>query len=161
MPRRPTIAKIIQDALVARFEVDADGKATLEDYLGVPTLGRRKGIITNEIEAAVATLGACIYVFPARVRRVNKNLPGPYASSVLVRFRVIENPALNELLPDAYELAEMLLVDFSEYDLRAVEGLDGINPLQPLEDAIEEQPDEERVIFDVTFETSVGLPASS
>lgn len=160
MPRRKTIAKIIQDALVARFVRDGDGKSTLTDYLGVPVVGRRKGVITSDIEAAVATLGACIYVFPARVRRVNKNLPGPYAESVLVRFRVIENPALNETLPDAYELAEMLLVDFSEVDLRQVDGLAGINPLVPFDDGIEEQLDETNIIFDVTFETSVGLPAS-
>jgi hypothetical protein len=158
--RRKTVAKIIQDALVGRFVPDAAGKATITDYAGVPIVGRRKKTISSDIEAALSVLGVCIFVFPGLVRRVNKNVPGPYAESLQVRLRVIELPDFNKALPDAYELAEMLLVDFAECDLRQVDGLAGINPLQPLDEPIQDVPDEDYLMFDVLFETSVGLPAS-
>ncbi|MFA6289941.1 MAG: hypothetical protein WC661_21365 [Opitutaceae bacterium] len=153
-PRRKTISKTVQDAIVAYI-------GTLEDYAGVPVIGRRKGVITNDIEAELATLGACLYVFPALPKKINKNLPGPYVEKLQVRIRVIEAPSINSTLPDAYELAEMILVDLTELNLSAVEGLAGINPLEPLDTPIEEVPDDERVLFDITFETSVGLPAAA
>lgn len=158
--RRKTVAKIIQDALVGRFVPDAAGKATVTDYAGVPIVGRRRKTVANDIEAALSALGACIYIFPGLIRRVNKNAPGPYAESVQVRMRVIELPDFNKTLPDAYELSEMLLVDFNELDLRQVEGLAGINLLSPLDEPIQDVPDEDYVMFDVLFDTSVGLPAA-
>ena len=145
-------SKLIQDAIAARL-------ASLAGLAGVPVVSRRKGVITNDIEAAVATLGACLYVFPALPVDVNPNLPGPYADKMQIRVRCIELPSINETLPDAYELAEIVLTNLHEANFSAVEGLEGINPLICLSRPVEDIPDEERVIFDVTFTTSVGLPA--
>jgi hypothetical protein len=145
------LAKTLQDAVVAHL-------AALPALAGVPVVGRRKGVITSDIEAAVATIGACLYVFPALPVEVNPDLPGPYVTKLQIRVRAIEAPAINSTLPDAYELAEAVLTGLHEADFRAVAGLDGINPVQCLSRPIEEIPDEERMIFDLTFETSVGLP---
>ncbi|MBC8011455.1 MAG: hypothetical protein H7067_15330 [Burkholderiales bacterium] len=148
------LSKLLQDTVVSHL-------TAIAALAGVPVVGRRKGIITNDIEAAVATIGACLYVFPALPVEVNPNLPGPYVSKLQIRVRAIEAPAINETLPDAYELAEAVLTGLHEANFAAVEGLEGINPVQCLSRPIEEIADDERIIFDVTFETSGGLPAST
>jgi hypothetical protein len=149
-----TLAKTLQDAVVAHLSAQPA-------LAGVPVIGRRRGIITNDIEAAVAEVGACIFVFPALPEQVNPNLPGPYCEALALRVRCIEVPALNSTLPDAYELAELVLTSLHEVSFAATAGLVGINPLQCLPAPLEDLADDERVIFDVRFTTSVGLPASS
>lgn len=124
-------------------------------FAGVTILGRRKGIITNDIEAAVAELGACLYVLPGKPVKLNSNIPGPHAEIYEVRVRAIENPALNSSLPDAYELYEGALIELDQLQLTTI---DGINPFYPAENNGDETPDPERVIIDAIFYTSTTLP---
>lgn len=156
MPAPFTLAKALQDALVA-FLTDAE---EMPGLVGVPVVGRRKGIITNDIEAVVAALGACIYVFPGLPAEVNKDLPGPFCNSLSIRVRCIETPSVNETLPDCYELVELVLTGLHEADFSASAGLAGLNQIQALANPVQPVEDEDRVIFDVLFSTSVGLPAS-
>ena len=145
-----TLSKTLQDAVVARL-------LTFEALAGVPVLGRRKGNITNDIDAALMTLGACLYVQPALSVEVNPNLPGPYVDRLQVRIRAIELPSINSTLPDAYELAEIVLTHLHEANFSGITGLEGINPLTCLSRPIEEVADPEALFFDITFVTSVGL----
>lgn len=143
-------SKLIQDAIVAFLK-------TIPVLAGVPVIGRRKGNITNDIEAAVSAIGACIYVFPALPVDVNPNLPGPYADKMEIRVRVIEAPSINTTLPDAYELTEFVLTFLNQKQL---EGVDGLNPISCTSKPVEEIQDDNQ-IFDITFTTSVGLPAQN
>jgi hypothetical protein len=154
MPAPLTLAKALQDAVVAFL-------SALPDLDGVTVIGRRKGNIVNNIEAAVAQLGACIYVFPALPVRVNPNLSGPFCDELSVRVRCIEMPVINTTRPDCYELAEIVLTQLHEADFSASAGLAGVNHLQCLPEPVEDVPDDKRVIFDVRFRTSCGLPAAS
>lgn len=143
------IAIRTQEALVAYLK-------TRQCFDGITILGKKKGVITNEIDTAVADLGgACIYVLPGKPVKVNPNLPGPYADQYELRIRCIENPALNSTLPTAYELYEFALRECNGIGLQ----IDAITcPLWPAENNGDEQPDPERVIIDAIFYCSLGLP---
>lgn len=149
-----TLSKCLQEAVAAHL-------ATLPGLVGVPILQRRRGNIQADIEAALGGLGACLYVQPALPVEVNPNLSGPYCSVLEVRVQCYEVPTLNTTLPDVYELAELVLTGLHEADVSAAEGLAGANPLQCSRRPIEDVPDPSAVIFELTFTTSVGLPAST
>lgn len=148
MPAVSTLSKAIQDAIVAKL-------VTLSGLVGVSVIGRRRSVLSNDIQSGLSKLGVCLYVFPALPVQVNPNLPGPYVDRMEMRVRVIEMPDFNKSLPDAYELAELVLRGLHEW---TPSGIAGINPLQCLAAPIEDVPDEEALIFDVKFQTSVGLP---
>lgn len=147
VPDNATVAKALQDAALAWLQSGAE-------FTRVPIIGRRKGTIVNDIEAAIAAIGACIYVMPG--------LPIHFLDSSLtadryeLRVRVIEEPAINQALPDAYELVELVArrmwgKDFPAINLRnPLVWPESGRPVEPVSDA-------ERVIYDVIFETDAGL----
>lgn len=144
-----TLTKEIQDAVVGAL-------APLAGLAGVPLIGRRRGIITNDIEAAVAQIGVVVFVFPPLPTEVNPEAPGPYIDRYEIRVRVMEAPALNATLPDAYELAEHILRALHHLCLPAVPGG---NPILAARTPIVEIDDPERLIFDLIFSVSTGYPA--
>ena len=96
-PDSATVAKAIQDCGVACLQSGAE-------FARVPIIGRRKGNIVNDIESALAELGACVYVFPGLpVKFIDSN--PPYADRYQLRFRAIETPSINTALQDQLELA--------------------------------------------------------
>jgi hypothetical protein len=143
-----TLTKAIQDELAALL-------AALPSLAGVPVIGRRRGIIANDIEAEVSKLGACLYVFPALPIRVNKNLPGPYVEQMEIRVRVIEIPSMNSTLPDAHELVEIVLRTLHH---RKIEAVPGENEITVDELPIRDVEDPDAVVMDVIFSVSTGYP---
>jgi hypothetical protein len=146
-PDHNTVAKAIQNCGVASLEAGAE-------FAGVPIIGRRKGTIVNDIEAAIAELGACIFVFPGLPVHFIDAMP-PYADRYELRVRIIENPAINETLPDAFELVELVARRLFGLQFESIEGM---NPLvfadgKPVAD----QENGERLIYDVLFQTSLGF----
>lgn len=148
-----TLSKALQEAVAARL-------GEIATLAGVPVITRRRAELQSDIEAALGNLGACIQVLPALPVEVNPNLPGPYCSRLEIRVRAIENPLVASALPDAYELAETILTGLHEADLSAADGLAGANPLQCQARPIEDESDDETLVFTLTFTTSIGLPAS-
>lgn len=141
-----TVAKQLQDCAVAALAQGAE-------FAGVTILGRREKNIVDEIEAAVAQLGACVFVFPGLPVHFLDATP-PYAERYELRVRVIENPALNTTLPDAYELVEYVARRLFGQEWTAIQGM---NPLVFAEGRpVAEVSDPERVIYDVIFQTSLG-----
>jgi hypothetical protein len=150
-PNSQAMAIKTQEALVAFLRArqcfDSLGEAGI--------LGRRKGNIVNDIDAAVAELSVCIYVLPGKPVKLNPNLPGPYCDAYELRVRVIENPALNETKPSAYELYEFVLRETNGIGLQ----IDGVtSAIWPSENNGDEQPDPERVIIDAILFCSLSLP---
>jgi hypothetical protein len=124
-------------------------------FHGITVLARRKGNIVSDIDAAVAELGACVYVLPGKPVKLNANLPGPVADAYELRVRSIENPALNETKPSAYELYEFALREITGMGLQ-IAGI--TSAIWPAENNGDEQPDPERIIIDAIFYCSLGLP---
>ncbi len=146
-PDNATVSKALQDCVTAWLQAGTE-------FTGVPTIGRRKGNIVGDIEAAVAELGACVFVFPGLPVHFIDATP-PYADRYQVRIRAIENPALNTVLPDCYELVELIVRRLFGMQFPAIEGM---NPLVMLDgNPVAEVTDPERVIYDVVFETSLGF----
>ncbi len=146
-PNSATVAKAIQDCAVAALQAGAE-------FDGVPIIGRRKGNIVNDIESALAELGACIYVLPGLPVHFIDATP-PYADRYRLTVRCIEMPAINETLPDVFELVELVARRLFGQQWA---GIEGMNPLvftagKPV-DEIEQG---ERNVTDVIFETSLGF----
>jgi hypothetical protein len=147
VPDNGTIAKALQACAVAELQAGAE-------FARVPIIGRRKGTIANDIEAAIAELGACIFVFPGLPVRFIASTP-PVADLYELRIRAIESPAINATLPDVFELVELIVRRLYGRDFAAI-GLR--NPLVFSEGgrAVAEVPDPERLIYDVIFETDAS-----
>lgn len=120
----------------------------------VPVLGRRKTNIADDIDAAIAELGACVYVLPMLPVKFNTNVPGPMIDQAEFRIRCIENDALNTELPDVYELIEAIVRDV--HGLR-VKPLAQFSCLALADRPVEQQPDD-RLIFDVIFNARGTYP---
>ncbi|MBI5770833.1 MAG: hypothetical protein HZA93_23855 [Verrucomicrobia bacterium] len=145
-PDSATVAKALQDCVAADLAAGAE-------FTGVTILSRRKGTIAQDIEAALAEVGACIYVLPGLPLHFLDAQP-LVADRYEVRVRAIENPSLNATLPDAYELVELIARRLHGRDYTAIAGM---APLVFAERPIVEQSDPERIIHDVVFQTSLGL----
>lgn len=148
LPNSGTIAKASQDCLVDWLRAGAE-------FARVPIIGRRKGNITNDIEAAIAAIGACIYVMPGLPISFISSA-SPVADRYELRIRCIENKAINETLPDCEDLAEFVIrrvygTDFSAIGLRNPLVFAPGRPVAPQEDG-------ERDVVDVIFETDVAYP---
>lgn len=146
-PDNLTVAKALQNCAVDWLEAGAE-------FQGVPIIGRRRTNIVNDIEAAIAELGACVFVFPGLPVHF-LDTGAPTADRYQLRVRAIENPAVNTSLPDVFELVELVVrrlygVDFEAIGLR--------NPLvfPAGGNAVAEVGDPERMIYDVLFETDAG-----
>ncbi|MBA4136767.1 MAG: hypothetical protein C0518_05570 [Opitutus sp.] len=124
-------------------------------FAGVTILARRRGIIQNDIDAAVGEMGAILYVLPGKPVKVNPNNPGPHAEQYEIRVRAIENPALNETQPTAYELYEGALIELSHL---TITGLEVLGMIYPAEQNGDETPDPERIIIDAIFYANAQLP---
>lgn len=144
-----SIATKIQECAVAHLQAGAE-------FSGVPILGRRVTNIENDIEQAINELGgACIYIPPGLPRRFTLGAGAPYADRYELRVRVIENVTLNQTLPPSQVLVEYVMRRL--WGLAWPEAITGMNPLVPIEgEPVAEQPDPERLIFDVIWETSFG-----
>jgi len=142
-----SLVKQIQDEIVAHLSARAE-------LAGVAIVGRRKNNIVNDVAAAIAKAGVCIYVFPALPLRFNSNNAGPYVDEFLVRVRIHEHPQLNRSLPDAYELVELVarMLDGKQYTAIA-----GLNPLYWSANPVTFEDDNTLVIFDLKAATSGGL----
>jgi hypothetical protein len=147
--RTTTLAKSVQDAVVAYLK-------SRSEFIGVPILGRRRRNIVSDIREQVDKAGgACIYVFPALPLKLNSNTGGPHVDVLLQRIRAIENPSLNEKLPDAYELAELLIIAMDGVQLTSVTSLQPFYwPDVPLDPQVETDTN---VQFDVLLHSSAGL----
>ena len=143
------LATIIQECAVAALAAGAE-------FAGVPIIGRRVTNIENDIEQAINELGGtCLYVMPGLPTRFTVGAGAPYADRYELRVRVIENITLNQTLPPAQVLIEYVVRRL--WGLQWPEAIPGMNPLLPIEGAaVVEQPDPERVVFDVIWETSFG-----
>jgi hypothetical protein len=143
-----TVAKALQNCAVAWLEAGAE-------FSGVPIIGRRRSNIVNDIEAAIAELGACIFVHPGLpVHFIDAGTP--VADRYQLRVRVIENPAINTALPDVFELVELVVRRLYGTDFPSI----GVsNPLVFPQggNAVAEVSDAERLIYDVLFETDIGF----
>lgn len=142
-----TLATVIQQCGVACLQSGAE-------FARVPIIGRRETNIQNDIEAAVAALGACIYVFPGLPASFSVGAGAPYADKYRLRVRCIELDVLNTTLPNVHELVEFVVRRMWGQTWTAVEGM---NELLPIEgQPVVEIEDPERTIYDVIWETSVG-----
>lgn len=146
----PTIAKDLQDASSAWLGAGAE-------FDGIPIVGRREKDIANDIQAAVAKLGICIYVFPGLPITV-KDVVGPYCDRYEQRMRVIEDVTLNTTKPDAYELTEYVIRRMHNQEFP--DAIPGMNPFHAPESGKLVTPieDEALRIFDIRLETSLGYP---
>ena len=142
-----SLVKDIQDEAVTYL-------AAVTALAGVPIIGRRQKNIVNDVAAAIQRLGVCIYVFPPLPLSFNSNNPGPYVEKLACRFRVHEHPAINQTLPDAYELVELLA---RHLDCKQFTAVDGLNPLWWAENPVTFEQDDNLVIFDLHALTSCGL----
>ena len=117
----------------------------------VPVIGRRETNIQNDIDAAIDSLGACLYVLPLLPLRFNVNLPGPFVDVGELRIRCIENDTLNTTLPSVYELVEAVVRDLHGLRLQTLAAFSCLT----LADGspVERQADSERLIYDVVFHT--------
>jgi hypothetical protein len=147
VPNNGTIAKALQACAVDRLQAGAE-------FARVPIIGRRKGTIANDIEAAIAELGACIFVMPGLpVHFIG--LQAPTCDRYELRIRAIEDPAINQNLPDVWELVELIIRRMHGIDFDAI-GL--TNPIVFPESGnpVAEVSDPNRLIYDVIFETDAG-----
>jgi hypothetical protein len=126
-------------------------RASLSD---VTVLMRQPGQIQDAVDAAIAQLAVCLYVFPPLLLTANANNPGPYFDRIQIRVRCIENPVLNATGLDAYQLVEL-----AHWSLNGQQptNVDGVNPLAPDPNSTREIDDPQLVIFDVLYNTSGGL----
>lgn len=132
-----------------------DRLASLAELGGIPKLVRLRNDVASEIEAAVAQIGICIFVFPALPTRINPELPAIEGDWEL-RLRVIENPVVNSAgLPNAYEVVEAILAALHHHCPRL--GGQALNPFVAAAAPVAEVEDAERVIFDVTFTLAAGI----
>lgn len=147
MSGHSTLALPIRDAVHAALRA----RAVLHD---VAILKREPKQLASEIEAAIAQLKLCMFVFPALCTRPNPNNPGPYFERIEVRVRCIENPLLNDTVLDGYQLVELghWLLNGLRPNIRGVQALSPSSPV-----ATEEVTDEQNVIHDLIYETSGGL----
>lgn len=149
-----TIARQLQKAVVQLLQA-------LPALDGLPVIGSKRASVASQVDEALGARGLCLYVFPGLPVDVNPNLPGPYADQVEIRVRVYENEELNNTELDAYQVAELALTGLHESLLATFPGLEGANPIQCLARPITDVSDDTAVMFDLTFRTSVGLPASA
>ncbi len=142
-----TIAKALQNCAVDWLQAGAE-------FQGEPIIGRRRSNIVNDIESAVAELGACIFVFPGLPVSF-LNTGAPTADRYQLRVRAIENPALNTSLPDVFELVELIVRRLYGKDFDAI-GLRNPLVFPSGGNAVADVGDPERLIYDVLFETDAG-----
>jgi hypothetical protein len=144
-----SVASAIQACAVADLAAGAE-------LAGVPVLGRRETNIANDIEQAINELGgACIYVLPGLPISFLATPGSAYADKYQVRIRCIESDTLNATLPPVQVLVERVVRRLYGRQWTAIEGM---NPLMPIEgQAVVQQPDSDRLIYDVIMETSLGF----
>lgn len=149
----------LRDAITARL----DG---LSDFNGVTVLSRKTGDLQNQIESALAQIGACVIVMvpSATPRRYQSNRV--YLDPVRVIIRTAENVTINQgetgSKKGALLLAEMVLSQLQQWE----PPLDDSAPLIALEDGIRELnviplPEEGETsdvhAYDITFTTKLAL----
>lgn len=138
----------LQDAIVAVL----GSRVALRD---VPKLARRKTNIVADIDEAVDQLGgiALVVLVPIPVE-VNPNISGPLVEKMELRVRVIENQALNADKPTAAECVEEILTALHHYVFPQKFADYGLQLLTASPRPVDEQPDDERQIYDVIFYTT-------
>lgn len=142
------LCRTIQEAGHARL-------ASVSELSGIPLLLRLRNDVASEIEAAVAQIGICIFVFPALPTEINRELAAVEGDWEL-RLRVIENPAINTTgLPNSYEVTEYILAALHHHSPRL--DAQAFNPFVATARPVTEIEDSERVIFDITFTLSAGI----
>jgi len=121
---------------------------------GVEVLKREPKQLQSEIEAAIAQLKLCLFVFPAVLLDPNENNPGPYFDRIEIRVRCIENPILNDTVLDAHQLMEIVHQLLNGLTLIGLPGLNSLSGTKPGSVPVE---DDQNVIWDVIYKTSGGL----
>jgi hypothetical protein len=113
----------------------------------IPIVQRRTKDLPNDIAAASANHGLCIYVMPPLPKHfIETDGQGPlFADRVEIRIRIVEQPALNRGKADAYDILDEVQIGLHG---RLVEGITPI-PLQAL--SSEEVSDEKVRIIDAIF----------
>jgi len=143
------LCRAAQAAAVARL-------LALGELRGVPVLERIRNDVANDIDAALNSLGVCLYVFPALPIAINPELPGPWVDQLEVRVRVFEVPELNTTgLPNAYEIVEYVLAGLHHHCPRLVDQAE--NPFVARTTPVADVSDDEATIFDVTFTVAAGI----
>lgn len=129
-------------------------RAILQD---VTVLRREPKQIASDIEAALASLKLCLFVFPALLLEPNANgNPGPYFERIQIRVQCIENPVLNDTTCDVYQLVEHVHWILNGVTLTGVEAVKSAS-LFPGKPATVEVDDPSYNVFDVIYETQGGL----
>lgn len=132
--------------------------AALKAHTGFPAqlaiIARREKEVENDIDAALAKQGICIYVMmpmPKRATRTQNDIV--FFESAECRIRVIEQPKLNTSDFDGWDALEQVII-----------ALQGINPagifaapLGLMQHPIENVEDKTTRIFDVLFDAAFQL----
>jgi len=121
----------------------------------IPIFTEKQKDIESEIERALGTLegGACIIVVTPSANVTNPNIPGPYFDDVPIVIRVVENVLINQgnggtNIP-ASAIAEQ--VAHACHHCLTVHGKTIVCVRLAL------VPDDDNLIYDVTFKTKFGL----
>lgn len=120
---------------------------------------RTKGVVANEVEAAVSKKGICLYVFPPLPQRCRPDANTLYFEEVEIRVRILEQPPLNATGFTAYELVETVLQILHLFE-PTLEN-DNVAVVSAQEFPVEEVEDKVRVIFDVLFKCAAAVPPRS
>lgn len=116
--------------------------------------------IENEIERALGTVtekdgkcGVCIIVLTPRGRSSKPNLPGPYFDSITILVRIVESVIINQSATGTGKPA-------SWYAERVAHGLHHFQTTDKKTVVCTDitlVPDEQNLIYDVSFRTEIGL----
>lgn len=74
--------------------------------VAVPIVKRRTKDLPNDIDAAAANHGLCIFVMPPLPTSALENVPFVFFDKAEIRIRIIEQPAANRTGSDAYDLVD-------------------------------------------------------
>ncbi len=139
-------------------ETQAALSDALKAHTGFPAgfaiLARREKEVANDVEAALAKQGICLYVMmpmPKRATRTQNTIV--FFESAECRIRVIEQPELNTTDFDGWDALEQVII-----------ALQGINPggifaapLGLMQHPVENVEDKTTRIFDVLFDAAFQL----
>lgn len=145
------IVRPLQEAITAYLSGLAD--LQVDAVLAVPVLTRLEKNITNDIQAAVNSIGICVEVWPPLFDDVRQSANGFFAESIITRLRIIDDPVVNETPFDSAAVMELLIYHLHLWD----SGVSGITILCAATNPIRfiESPD--AVILDLFFQCSGGF----
>lgn len=124
----------------------------------VPIVAYRKKDLTSEIEAAAAKNGLCINVMPPLPTRAEQGAPFVFFDEAEVVVRIIEQPSMNGLGADAYDLVEDVAAALHWQLLGGNSGGSILaHPLQLASRPTDMAEDRKWRIIDVKFVATYGL----